>query len=73
MVCRTFYDYREIRINFLSQCITKTLYCMYDVFHVSILHHYILDSSHVLDSSNLQVSNKGTLNSKLVSIVDQKN
>jgi hypothetical protein len=31
----------------------NSLSCMHDVFHVSILRHYVLDLSHVIDMSSL--------------------
>jgi hypothetical protein len=34
---------------------------MHDVFHVSVLHHYISDPSHVIDLSHLQMSDEGAL------------
>ena len=34
---------------------------MHDVFHVSILRHYISDPTHVIDMSSLQVSDEGVL------------
>ena len=34
---------------------------MHDVFHVSILRHYISDPTHVIDMSSLQVSDKGVV------------
>jgi hypothetical protein len=41
-----------------------SLRCMHDVFHVSVLHHYILDPSHVIDMSSLQVSGRGFSHSR---------
>jgi hypothetical protein len=38
-----------------------SLRCMHDVFHVSILRHYISDPTHVIDMSSLQVSDEGAL------------
>jgi hypothetical protein len=34
---------------------------LHDVFHVSILRHYISDLSHFIDMSSLQVSDEGSL------------
>ena len=34
---------------------------MHDVFHVSVLRHYISDPTHVIDMSSLQVSNEVAL------------
>ena len=44
---------------------------MHDVFHVSILRHYISDPSHVIDFGHLQVSNEGIVMTELVCILDQ--
>jgi hypothetical protein len=33
-----------------------SLRCMHDVFHVSILRHYVSDPTHVIDMSSLEVS-----------------
>jgi hypothetical protein len=38
-----------------------SLNCMYNVFHVSILRHYISDPTHVIDMSSLQVSKEDAL------------
>ena len=43
---------------------------MHDVFHVSVLRHYISDSTHIIDMSSLQVSNEGALMVELVHILD---
>jgi hypothetical protein len=37
------------------------LRCMHDVFHVSVLRHYVSDPTHVIDMSSLQVSDEGAL------------
>jgi hypothetical protein len=34
---------------------------MHDIFHVSILRHYVSDPTHVIDMSSLQVSDEGVL------------
>ena len=34
---------------------------MHDVFHVSVLRHYVSDPTHVIDLSSLQVSDEGAL------------
>jgi hypothetical protein len=44
---------------------------MHDVFHESILKHYVSDPTHVMDMSSLQVSNKGELTAEPVRILDQ--
>ena len=43
---------------------------MHDVFHVSVLRHYISDPTHVIDMSSLQVSDEGVLMAELVHILD---
>jgi hypothetical protein len=44
--------------------------CMHDVFHVSVLRHYISDPTHVIDLSSLQVSDEGALMVEPVRILD---
>jgi hypothetical protein len=41
---------------------------MHDVFHVSVLRHYISDPTHVIDVSSLQVSDKGALTTEPVRV-----
>jgi hypothetical protein len=43
---------------------------MHDVFHVSVLIHYISDPSHVIDMSSLQVSDEGSLMENPIHILD---
>jgi hypothetical protein len=43
---------------------------MHDVFHVSILRHYISDPAHVIDLSSLHVSDEGALMAEPVRILD---
>ena len=38
-----------------------SLRCMHDVFHVSVMRHYISDPTHVIDMSSLQVLDEGAL------------
>ena len=45
---------------------------MHDVFHVSILRHYVSDPTHVIDMSSLQVSDEGALMVEPVCILDQR-
>ena len=45
---------------------------MHNVFHVSILRHYISDPSHVINLSNLQISDDGVLKAELIHILDQR-
>jgi hypothetical protein len=42
---------------------------MHDVFHVSVLRHYISDPTHVIDLSSLQVSDEGALMAEQVRIL----
>jgi len=48
-----------------------SLACMHDVFHVSVLRHYISDPLHVIDFGHLQVSVKGTVMAEPIRILDQ--
>jgi hypothetical protein len=43
---------------------------MHDVFHVSILRHYISDPSHVISMSSFQVSGEGALMAEPIRILD---
>jgi hypothetical protein len=43
---------------------------MHDVFHVSVLRHYINDPSHVIDMIYLQVLDKGSLMEEMICIMD---
>ena len=43
---------------------------MHDVFHVSVLCHYISDPSHVIDLSSLQVSDEVALMVESINILD---
>ena len=43
---------------------------MHDVFHVSVLRHYISDPTHVIDMSSLQISDKGALTVEPIRILD---
>ena len=45
---------------------------MHNVFHVSILRHYVSDPTHVIDMSSLQVSDEGALTVEPVCILDQR-
>jgi hypothetical protein len=45
---------------------------MHDVFHVSILRHYISDPTHVIDMSSLQVSDERALTAEPVCILDHR-
>ena len=49
-----------------------SLRCMHDVFHVSILRHYISDISHGTDMSSLQVSDEGSLLMEPIHILDHR-
>jgi hypothetical protein len=41
----------------------------YDVFHVSILRHYVSDPTHVIEMSSLQVSDEGALTTEPIRIM----
>jgi hypothetical protein len=43
---------------------------MHDLFHVSVLRHYISDPTHAIDMSSLQVSDEGVLTADPVDILD---
>ena len=43
---------------------------MHDVFHVSVLRHYISYPTHVIDMSYLQVSDEGALTAKPIQNFD---
>ena len=45
---------------------------VHDVFHVSVLRHYISDPTHMIDMSSLQVSDEGALKAKPVHILDHR-
>eukprot|EP00253_Pinus_taeda_P020615 PITA_20615 len=45
---------------------------MHDVFHVSVLRHYISDPSHIIDLGHLQVSDEGAVMAEPVCILDQR-
>ena len=44
----------------------------HNVFHVSILRHYVADESHKLNWKELQVSNVGTLTVEPLCILDRR-
>ena len=44
---------------------------MHNVFDVSILRHYISDPSHVINLSNLQISDDGVLKAEPIRILDR--
>jgi hypothetical protein len=43
---------------------------MHNVFHVSILRHYISDPTYVIDMSSLHVSDEGALKAETIRILD---
>jgi hypothetical protein len=45
---------------------------MHDVFHVSVLRHYISDPTHVIDMSSFQVSDEGALTVEPIHILDHR-
>ena len=48
------------------------LHKIHNVFHVSILRHYIADESHKLNWKELQVSDEGTIRVKPLRILDRR-
>jgi hypothetical protein len=50
--------------------LSDSLRCIHDVFHVSVLQHYINDPSHVIDMSSLQVLDEGALMVEPICILD---
>jgi hypothetical protein len=49
-----------------------SLRCTHDVFHVSVLRHYISDPTHVIDMSSLQVLDEGALMAEPICILDHR-
>ena len=49
-----------------------SLRCMHDVFHVSILRHYISDPTHVIDMISLQVLDEGVLTAEMICVLDHR-
>jgi hypothetical protein len=45
---------------------------MHNVFHVSVLRHYIIDPTHVIDMSSLQVLDEGALMVEPIRILDHR-
>jgi hypothetical protein len=45
---------------------------VHDVFHVSVLRHYVSDPTHVIDMSSLQVSDEGVLTAQPRCILDHR-
>jgi hypothetical protein len=45
---------------------------MHDVFHVSVLRHYISDPTHIIDMSSLQLMDEGALTAELILILDHR-
>jgi hypothetical protein len=52
--------------------LSDSLRRMHDVFHVSVLRHYISDPTHVIDMNSLQVSNEGVLTADSIRILDHR-
>jgi hypothetical protein len=46
-----------------------SLRCMDDVFHVSVLRHYVSDPTHMIDMSSLQVLDEGALMAEPICII----
>ena len=49
-----------------------SLRCMHDVFHVSVLRHYISYRTHFIDMRSFQVSDEGVLTVELIGILDHR-
>jgi hypothetical protein len=49
-----------------------SLRCMHDVFHVSVLRHYISDPTHVIEMTSLQVFDEGAFMVKPIHILDHR-
>jgi hypothetical protein len=45
---------------------------VHDVFHVSVLRHYVSDPAHVIDMSSLPVSDEGALKAVPIHILDHR-
>jgi hypothetical protein len=45
---------------------------MHDIFHVSVLRHYISDPTHAIDMSSLQVLDQGALTAEPIRILDHR-
>jgi hypothetical protein len=45
---------------------------MHDVFHISVLRHYISDPMHVIDMSSLHISDEGALTDEPIHILDHR-
>jgi hypothetical protein len=45
---------------------------MHNVFHVSVLRHYVSDPTHVIDMNSLQVSDEGVLTANPIHILDNR-
>jgi hypothetical protein len=50
--------------------LSDSLRRMHDVFHISILRHYVSDPTHVIDMSSLQVLDEGALTIEPIFILD---
>jgi hypothetical protein len=50
--------------------LTDSSRCMHDVFHVSVLRHYVSDHTHVIDMSSFQVSDEGSLTVEPIHILN---
>ena len=48
----------------------NSLSCMHDIFHISVLRHYVSDPTHVIDLISLQLSYEGDLMEEPICILD---
>jgi hypothetical protein len=52
--------------------LSDSLRSMHDVFHVSVLRHYVIDTTHVIDMSSLQVLDEAALTVDPIHIQDYR-
>jgi hypothetical protein len=62
------------KIGPISYCLILPphLYKTHNIFHVSVLRHYVVDESHKLNWKELQVSNVGTIMVEPLRILDHR-
>jgi hypothetical protein len=68
----TLRDYGEKGAVAYRLALPDSLRRMDDVFHVSVLRHYISDPTHIIDMSSLQVSDEGALTAEPVRILEHR-
>jgi hypothetical protein len=72
LIYRTVQNPRENWTHCLSSRTAPHLHKTYNVFHVSVLRHYVVDESHKLNWKELQVSDMGTLMVEPLHILDRR-